>query len=82
MAKFEHLEKRFYGIAKKLTNDSFLRYDLIQEMRIKVWQCGDGHTDSYYLELGKNAALRYMQRHADVIHFPQIKSNYTFGKSR
>ena len=62
MANFEHLERRLYGVAKKLTKDIHLQQDLFQEMRTKIWLSENGHTDSYYLEMGLNAGKRYMER--------------------
>lgn len=65
MAKFDHLEKRLVGVARKLTHDLHLQQDLLQEMRIKIWQAETGHTDSYYLEMGLNAGKRYLERFID-----------------
>lgn len=65
MAQFEHLEKTMARIAKKLTKDIHLQQDLLQEMRLKVWRAENGHTDSYYLEMGLNAGKRYMERFID-----------------
>ena len=62
MADYKHFEKRLCGVAKKLTKDIHLMQDLLQEMRWKIWQAEEGHTDSYYLEMGLNAGKRYMER--------------------
>lgn len=63
MADYTRLEGKIKKIASLLTSDRELRKDILQEMRIYLWQADSKHTDSYLLQGAKFKALDYIKKH-------------------
>ncbi|MCD6192507.1 MAG: hypothetical protein J7L26_03435 [Candidatus Aminicenantes bacterium] len=63
MQSWQKFEPQIEGMAHSLSQGDYNLYqDLLQEMRIALWEAEMGHTGAWYLDQAKSAALKFLRR--------------------
>jgi len=77
MDNWTKYENKLLAIAANITWHSEVKKDLVQEMRIAIWQASSGHKDAYYLSRAKSRALNYIYKYyPSKLWQPQTKTGF------